>query len=262
MFDDKMKSAISKAISLGLEKGIDLEKAISQTLDLAESGKLPLDLKSNTVPITKTYSFKDMDIDMEGRTVCGYAATWDLDQVDDIIHRGAFLKSIKERFPLGQIKLMSQHMTLIGKPVEMYEDEKGLYVKAYISKTTQGNDDLQLVKDKVLDKFSIGFSIPGGKYEIDDKGIRHIFEVKLMEFSLVTFPANEAAIITDLKEDFDISLENAKAKEKANKENEDKDTELKLKEDEAKELKRKEYEVNELKNLIKNRFEYATSKIY
>lgn len=218
MFDKEMKSAISKAIQLGIEKGLDFEKSVTETLELAEKGELPKEVKSNSAPIVKTFEIKNADVDMESRIVSGYAATWDLDQVDDVIHRGAFSKSIQERMPANKIKVLSQHDVLIGKPVEMYEDEKGLFVSAYISPTTRGNDDLQLVKDGVLDRFSIGFSIPGGKYEIDEKGIRHIYEVKLMEFSLVTFPANEAAIVTGVKAQFEEQVR--KAEEQSESEDE------------------------------------------
>ena len=202
MFEQKMKSAIANAVRLGLENGMDIEKAISETLDLAHSGNLPSELKTNSCPIVKNFLIKSAEVDIEERTVSGYISTWDIDQVDDIIHKGAFLKSINERFPLNKIKFLSQHDTLIGKPLEMYEDDNGVFVKAYISQTTRGNDDLQLVKDGALDCFSIGFSIPGGKYEIDEKGVRHIYEVKLLEFSLVTFPANEAAKVVDIKNQF------------------------------------------------------------
>lgn len=221
MFDKEMKSAISKAIQLGLEKGFDVEKSVLETLDLAEKGELPSEVKSNSAPIVKTFEIKNADVDLENRIVSGYAATWDLDQVDDIIHRGAFSKSIQERMPANKIKVLSQHDVLIGKPVEMYEDEKGLFVSAYISPTTRGNDDLQLVKDGVLDRFSIGFSIPGGKYEIDEKGIRHIYEVKLMEFSLVTFPANEAAIVLGVKAAFEEQVRKAEEVSESNTDNEE-----------------------------------------
>lgn len=228
MFDKKMKSSISKAIQLGLEKGLDIEKSVFETLELAEKGELPNNLKSNSAPVVKTFEIKQSEVDLENRIVSGYAATWDLDQVDDIIHPGAFKKSINERLPANKIKVLSQHDVLIGKPIEMYEDEKGLFVRAYISPTTQGNNDLQLVKDGVLDRFSIGFSIPGGKYEIDEKGIRHIYEVKLMEFSLVTFPANEEAIVMGVKESFEEQI----AKMNADHLNQSKSEEPEIDEDE------------------------------
>jgi len=147
----------------------------------------------------KSYELKESLVDMDERTFKGYASTFDLDQTNDIIHRGAFLKSITEGFPAKRIKVLWQHSEPIGMPQKMYEDEYGLYVEGKISKTQLGDEALELMRDGVVDRMSIGFMIPANKSDYDDDGIRHIREVKLLEFSPVTFPANEAAIITSVK---------------------------------------------------------------
>ena len=147
----------------------------------------------------KSYEIKESAINMDERTFKGYASTFDLDQVDDIIHPGAFRKSIQEAFPAKKIKVLWQHWEPLGMPVEMYEDAKGLYVKAKVSKTTLGDEALELMRDGVVDKMSIGFKIPKGKCDYSDDGVRNIREVQLLEFSPVTFPANEAAVITGVK---------------------------------------------------------------
>jgi HK97 family phage prohead protease len=151
----------------------------------------------------KALKFDDSHVNIEQRTFMGYASTFgNVDLVGDIIERGSFSKSIKERGPKGsnQIKVLWQHNEPLGIPLAMYEDEKGLYVEGKVSKTRLGDEALELMKDGVVDKMSIGFSIPKGKMEWDDKtGVRKIKEVKLMEFSPVTFPANELASITGMK---------------------------------------------------------------
>lgn len=147
----------------------------------------------------KAYELKDSSIDMDERTFKGYASTWDEDKVGDVIHQGAFIKSINEGFPAGRIKVLWQHNEPLGMPTEMREDNYGLYVKGKISKTRLGDEALELMRDGVVDRMSIGFMIPQGKADYDEDGVRHIREVKLMEFSPVTFPANEAAIITGVK---------------------------------------------------------------
>jgi phage head maturation protease len=82
----------------------------------------------------------------------------------------------------------------------MREDEKGLYVEGYISKTRLGDEALELMMDGVVDQMSIGFSIPTGKSEYSGQDdARIIREVKLYEFSPVTFPMNENAYITGVK---------------------------------------------------------------
>jgi len=151
----------------------------------------------------KALKFDDSHVNIENRTFMGYASTFgNVDEVGDVIERGAFKKSIKERGPKGsnQIKVLWQHNEPLGIPLEMYEDEKGLYVEGKVSKTRLGDEALELMKDGVVDKMSIGFSIPKGKMLWDDQtGTRKIKEVKLFEFSPVTFPANEQASITGMK---------------------------------------------------------------
>jgi len=147
----------------------------------------------------KSYELKDSYVDMDERTFKGYASTWDEDKVGDVIHQGSFIKSINEAFPAKRIKVLWQHSEPLGMPTEMYEDNYGLYVKGKVSKTRLGDEALELMRDGVVDRMSIGFMIPQGKADYDEDGIRHIREVKLMEFSPVTFPANEAAIITGVK---------------------------------------------------------------
>jgi HK97 family phage prohead protease len=147
----------------------------------------------------KNFELKDSSVNMDERTFEGYASTWDKDQTDDVIHYGAFTKSITEAFPAKRIKVLWQHSQPLGMPTEMREDAVGLYVKGRVSKTALGDEALELMRDGVVDRMSIGFSIPQGKSDYDEEGIRHIREVKLMEFSPVTFPANEAAIITGVK---------------------------------------------------------------
>ena len=149
--------------------------------------------------VYKGFIIKQDQVNVEERTFEGYAATFDKDLVDDIIHPGAFTKSIQESFPVGKIKILWQHYEPLGMPIEMYEDTYGLFVKGKVSKTRLGDEALELMKDGVVSSMSIGFNIPYGKSEIGEDGVRHIREVILKEFSPVTFPANEAAIITGVK---------------------------------------------------------------
>ena len=146
----------------------------------------------------KSFSLKDSGVDIDARTFEGYASTWDKDLVGDIIMPGAFTKSINEAFPAKRIKVLWNHGEPIGMPIEMREDERGLFVKGKISKTARGDEVLELMRDSVVDTMSIGFTIPAGKSELSGD-VRIIREVRLMEFSPVTFAANPMAAITDVK---------------------------------------------------------------
>lgn len=145
----------------------------------------------------KAHQFKADDIDTSQRIISGYAATWDLDQGGDIIKRGAFKKTLSER--ADRVKVLWQHNEPLGKPVSMIEDSKGLLIEARISKTRLGDEALELMKDGVVDQMSIGYIIPAGKSNYNSEGNRIISEMKLLEFSPVTFPMNEAAQINDIK---------------------------------------------------------------
>lgn len=139
------------------------------------------------------------------RLVEGYASTWDRDQSGDVIQQGAFKKTVAERGPegAGKIKTLWQHFEPLGVPVHMEEDSTGLFTVTKVSKTRLGDEALELVKDGVVDSMSIGFVIPGGKAWMgeDEEGreTRYIGEVKLFEYSLVTFACNEAAMVSAVK---------------------------------------------------------------
>ena len=148
----------------------------------------------------KNVNFDVKDINEETNVFEGYASVFNnKDSHDDVIEKGAFTKTIQERG--HKVKVLWQHdmWTPIGKAIEMKEDNYGLFVKAQISDTDEGRRAMTLIKDGVIDELSIGYSVV--KDEIDrDTGIRKLKELKLFEFSPVTFAANEQAVITGAKE--------------------------------------------------------------
>ena len=145
----------------------------------------------------KAIQFKAEDIDADKRIVSGYASTYDLDQGGDIIIRGAFQKSLETS--ASKVKVLWQHdpKSPIGRPVSMKEDDRGLYVESYIAKTRQGDEALELAREGIIDSMYIGYIVNESEYK--DDGVRLIKELSLMEYSLVTWPMNEAAVITGVK---------------------------------------------------------------
>ena len=144
-------------------------------------------------------------VNTEKRIIEGYASTFgNVDLVRDVVNQGAFKKTLEERGPLtgrkSKIKFLWQHSPWdpIGIPVKMSEDSRGLYVEARVSKTTLGNDALTLAQDGVLDSFSIGYDVVKDEYDTE-KNVRNLKELKLHEFSIVTFPANPEATISGTK---------------------------------------------------------------
>ena len=125
------------------------------------------------------------------------------DQGNDIVQKGAFTKSLEER-PASKVKMLFQHKTdePIGVFTEIYEDQKGLFVKGQLAMGTQkGRETYELLKMGALDGMSIGFKADPTKqsYNENKRGVRTLKEVDLMEISLVTFPMNEQAMVQSVK---------------------------------------------------------------
>ncbi|RPH39324.1 MAG: HK97 family phage prohead protease, partial [Burkholderiales bacterium] len=122
---------------------------------------------------------------------------------------GAFKKTINEN--KKRIKVLWQHNTYepIGLPLVMEEDSKGLYVKAKIVDTDVGKKAMTLLREGVINEMSIGYNVIKDEWD-NEKKIRYLKEVKLWEFSLVTFGANDKAKVTGVKE-LDFILDELKA---------------------------------------------------
>lgn len=147
----------------------------------------------------KTVKFEVKQVDEEEGTFEGYAATFSKtpDSYGDIIDKGAFKKTLKERFK--RIKILWNHYVLepIGKPLELAEDEKGLLVKGKLSLGVQrAREVLSLMKDGVITEMSIGYDSMKESFK---DGIRHLEEIRLWDVSPVTFAANPDAVITSVK---------------------------------------------------------------
>lgn len=148
----------------------------------------------------KIVKFELKEIDEEEGTFTGYAATFSKnpDSYGDIIDQGAFKKTLKEQ--KGRIKVLWNHypMEPIGKPIELAEDDKGLFFKNKLTLGVQrAKETLALMKDGVITEMSIGYNT---MKETWTEGIRHLQEVRLWDISPVTFAANPEAVITGVKE--------------------------------------------------------------
>ncbi len=153
-----------------------------------------------TVREFKSFSFELESADEETGEFSGYASVFgNVDDGGDIVEKGAFAKTIVEDF--ARIKILSQHNQCelpIGKPLELREDDKGLYIRGKISNTQMGRDIRTLLKDGVLCELSIGYDAVD--YVIDESThIRHLKQIKLWEVSIVTWAMNDQATIDDVK---------------------------------------------------------------
>lgn len=138
------------------------------------------------------------DVDVKSRIVSGYLSSFDnIDSDNDIIVKGAFQKSINERF--NSIFFLYQHdwSKPLGKFKTLQEDQKGLYFEAEIVETSYGVDQLKLYESGLVNEHSIGFQTI--KSDTAASGTRTIKEVKLYEGSAVTLGANSNTPFTGFK---------------------------------------------------------------
>ena len=157
----------------------------------------------------------DVSIRSDGRTVYGIAMPFDTEAVvndgfgpyTEIFRKGSFAKTIRER--ADRIKLCVNHDKLrrlpIGKAVSLREDSSGLFGEFRVSRTAEGDEALTLIRDGVVDAFSVGF-IPDKEREVA-RGVIERTEVKLSEVSVCSFPAYEKALIAGVRSEFGVSDE-------------------------------------------------------
>tara|TARA_R110000803_G_scaffold63443_2_gene124119 strand:- start:2891 stop:3595 length:705 start_codon:yes stop_codon:yes gene_type:complete len=140
------------------------------------------------------------DIDSKKRIVTGYLSSFDNKDFDgDIIVKGAYAKSIKER--KDQIFFLNQHdwSQPHGKFNILQEDNKGLYFESEpLIDTTYSSDTLKLYEAGIVKEHSVGFITV--KSDVDRKAdARMLKELKLYEGSNVTLGANSNTPFTGVK---------------------------------------------------------------
>lgn len=129
----------------------------------------------------------------------GYGSVFGVkDSYNEVVTQGAFVDSLSSRLP----SLLWQHRS--GEPIGVYtvvkEDAVGLYVEGQLAlKTARGAEAYELLKMGAISGLSIGFNPREDSYD-KVTGIRTLKKVDLWEVSLVTFPSNDAARVTDVKE--------------------------------------------------------------
>lgn len=132
----------------------------------------------------------------EDGTFEGYLTVWDtVDDYNSTFQRGAFKKTIQERG--SRVKILYNHEHLIGSSVELREDDHGVFGIGKLNlNTDKAKEAYEFMKDGTLDGLSFGFRVIKEGFE---SGVRQIKEVALFEFGPVTFPANDAAVITSVR---------------------------------------------------------------
>ena len=143
----------------------------------------------------------ELKFDEGGRRFKGYASTFNGDDsYGDTILPGAYAKTIAEH---GMPKMFWGHDwdIPIGKWLSAVEDEKGLLVEGeFTPGNSQADAVMAAMKHGTVNGLSIGFRLAEGDYERKKDGGRIIKNVtKLYEISVVNFPADEDARISEVR---------------------------------------------------------------
>ncbi|MGJ8680509.1 HK97 family phage prohead protease [Paraglaciecola sp.] len=125
------------------------------------------------------------------------------DSYSDIVIKGAFQKSLdawKEKGSLPALLWMHKMDEPIGIYTEMKETDEGLYVKGrlLIDDDPLAKRAHAHMKAGSLSGLSIGYALKDWEYD-SAKEAFELKEIDLWEVSLVTFPANDEARISDVK---------------------------------------------------------------
>ena len=143
----------------------------------------------------ETRSF-EVRLEAETREVVGLAVPYG--QTADIggVYREAFapgaIRSVED------VKLFWQHSEPIGKILSGRDTAEGFEIRARISDTPRGQEAYTLLKDNVINKFSVGF-VPVEQTRDGDLVTRTLVDLK--EVSLVSFPAFQGASISEVREE-------------------------------------------------------------
>lgn len=162
-------------------------------------------MKNELKTLAFPFEVKETSEDGNIGIIEGYASTFgNIDYGLDVVDKGAFTKTLKENGQKFPILADHDSYKQIGYNVSAKEDDVGLLVKGEVNLDTQlGRERMSLAKQAQRLKTKMGLSIGYMtiKSEPDSKNpmIRRLKELRLFEYSFVTFPMNDKAAITAAK---------------------------------------------------------------
>jgi HK97 family phage prohead protease len=148
---------------------------------------------------TRTVTVDDWELREagDGMSFTGYAAVFNSPSEPlpfvETIAPGAFSRTLNAR---NNVRMLLNHnpekvlASTRGNTLRLMEDGKGLLAEADLPPTTVGRDLSILMQRSIVDSMSFGFTVPrGGDTWNEDGSRRELREVRLIEVSVVTFPA-------------------------------------------------------------------------
>lgn len=167
------------------------------------------------IPFNKSFPLEVMKADGDDKgEIKGYASVFEnKDFHNDIMVKGAFKKSIKEKKGKWPVLLNHKPDNMIGLNMEAEEDNYGLKIKSKLfiddENIPKAKEAFAIVMKAKKYGHKLGLSVGGFVTRIQpeyvkDKGwIFRILEFDLMEHSITPFPANPKAVIKENKSLFE-----------------------------------------------------------
>ena len=152
----------------------------------------------------KSFELKAQD----NGSIEGYFSTYDKtpDSYGDIIEPGAFTKTIEKRKESGHpFPLCFNHdfSAVIGSVKSIEDTEKGPFIEAEFLDTTLAQDVRKMLMSGAIYQFSFAYDVLKRREPTDEeatKGIMNVLqELEVFEISVVTVPANQNAVATEVK---------------------------------------------------------------
>ena len=168
--------------------------------DLLPAGH-PMSSKSLEQSMNKMFNltsvFKAQESDDGSIKIRGYASTNDTDRSGDIVDKDAWTKGGLQNYQNNPILLFNHdYNTPIGKATSLNVTDRGLEIEGVISKSA--GKIAEMVKEGILGAFSVGFRVKDADYMEETDGYR-IKDAELFEVSVVSVPANQAAVFSVAK---------------------------------------------------------------
>lgn len=159
-----------------------------------------------TKHIDLPFQIKADSVDEEARTFTGMASTWDMDLGGDVIHKGAFKRTLNNwKRSKRPLPLLDSHQawgtirSVVGKVEDARETDEGLEATFSVIDGPDGDEIWRRIKGGYVDGLSIGYraiKIETPTEEEQRAGVwRHLKEVELREISVVLYPMNTDARI-------------------------------------------------------------------
>lgn len=140
----------------------------------------------------------------------GYASVFgNRDSYGDVVVKGAFEESLKDfgtggaNIPCYWSHQMSNPMMWIGKTLEAYEDDHGLFVKVQLDLDNPNAAQVhKMIKEKVVNQMSFAFDVLDYAFaESEEHGeYLELRKMKIHEVSVVQVGANQATELLDVKD--------------------------------------------------------------